>query len=150
MSEQSESRPKLGPTDRSLPIALLRARETVMGPVRDMLSRSQISEQKWRILRVLAEAGPMEQSAIAAQACLLLPSLTRLLKSMEEEALITRETGAQDKRKSIVSIAPAGLAIITEHACESRGLVTNLEQKFGKEDLDALLALLEKLRRTKL
>jgi len=39
----------LGSTDRSLPIALLRARETVMEPVRDMLSESGISEQKWRV-----------------------------------------------------------------------------------------------------
>ncbi len=42
-------------TNRSLPIALLRARETVMGPIRDMLATSGVNEQKWRVLRVLQE-----------------------------------------------------------------------------------------------
>jgi len=33
-------------TPLSLRIALLRARETVMGPIREMLSQSNINEQK--------------------------------------------------------------------------------------------------------
>ena len=44
-------------TNRSLPIALLRARETVMGPVREMLAGTPVNEQKWRVLRVLDESG---------------------------------------------------------------------------------------------
>ena len=68
MSESQNSFPKTG---RSLPIALLRARETVMGPIREMLAESQINEQKWRVLRVLDESGPMEQKAIAEASCLL-------------------------------------------------------------------------------
>ncbi|MEZ5800590.1 MAG: hypothetical protein R3D29_09135, partial [Nitratireductor sp.] len=35
-------RAPFGPTSRSLPIALLRARESVMGPVRVMLQESNI------------------------------------------------------------------------------------------------------------
>ena len=45
-----------------------------MGPIREMLTKSGISEQKWRVLRVLDEMGPVEQTAIAEAACLLLPS----------------------------------------------------------------------------
>ena len=52
-------------TDRSLPIALLRAREAVMEPVRDMLAASGLSEQKWRVLRVVDEAEALEQSRSA-------------------------------------------------------------------------------------
>ena len=48
---------KLRRTSRSLPIALLRARETVMAPIREMLAESDINEQKWRVLRVLDEVG---------------------------------------------------------------------------------------------
>ena len=68
--------PPLRRTARSLPIALLRARERVMGPIREILNESGISEQKFRVLRVVEESGPMEQTALAQQACLLLPSLT--------------------------------------------------------------------------
>ncbi|MCV6603086.1 MAG: hypothetical protein OIF54_16255 [Cohaesibacter sp.] len=37
-------------TSRVLPIALLRARETVMGPIRDMLNENGLTEQGQRLL----------------------------------------------------------------------------------------------------
>jgi len=146
-SETIERAPSsLGPTARSLPIALLRAREAVMEPVREMLGRSHISEQKWRVLRVLEESGPLEQTAISEQACLSLPSLTRILRAMQEDKLVIRHTDKLDRRKSIVSITPAGLSIIDEHAEESFRLFRRLEKEFGKRDMDMLLDLLEKLQ----
>jgi homoprotocatechuate degradation regulator HpaR len=137
-------------TERSLPIALLRARETVMEPVRDMLSRSQISEQKWRVLRVVAESGPMEQTAIAKAACLLLPSLTRITHAMETDGLLLRAPGTKDRRKSIVTITDKGLALIREHAAESNAIFARLEAEFGKDQMENLLDLLEKLQATRL
>ncbi|MCR9055691.1 MAG: hypothetical protein NXI02_00005, partial [Rhodobacteraceae bacterium] len=65
-------------TKRSVPIALIRAREKVMGPIREMLSDCGITEQQWRILRVLEEFGPQDASSLAERACLLLPSQTRI------------------------------------------------------------------------
>lgn len=133
-------------TDRSLPIALLRARETVMLPIREMLSRSNISEQKWRVLRVVSESGPMDQTLIAKRACLLLPSLTRIIKAMEHDGLLVRTPGSDDKRKSMVTITAEGQAIIDTHAVESNLLFQNLQKEFGREDMRTLLDLLEKLQ----
>ena len=132
-------------TDRSLPIALLRARETVMAPIRVMLSHSGISEQKWRVIRVLEEVGPMEQTALAKGACLLLPSLTRMLQSMEEEGLLSRTPDKNDRRKSIVRITAAGRRVLADHAEASAALAAKLEARFGPEKLDQLLDLLEEL-----
>jgi homoprotocatechuate degradation regulator HpaR len=133
-------------TDRSLPIALLRARETVMEPIREMLSQSQISEQKWRVLRVIDEAGPIEQTTIAQRACLLLPSLTRILHAMERDDWITRSPSREDKRKSIVTVTNAGRALIAKHADQSNAVFAKLEAEFGREKLDQLLDLLEDLQ----
>lgn len=132
-------------TDRSLPIALLRARETVMAPVRVMLSESGISEQKWRVIRVLDETGPMEQTALAQAACLLLPSLTRMLRAMEDEGLLTRAADTQDRRKSIVTITEAGRDLLRDHAEASSAIAARLEARFGAEKLEQLLDLLEEL-----
>lgn len=132
-------------TDRSLPIALLRARETVMAPIRVMLSKSGISEQKWRVIRVLAEAGPMEQTALAERACLLLPSLTRMLRAMEGEGLLTRAADENDGRKSIVTVTGKGRQVITDHAAASREIFLDLERRFGAKRLETLLDLLEDL-----
>lgn len=141
-----KSKTKLRSTQRSLPIALLRARETIMDPVRVMLSKSQISEQKWRVLRIIEEAGPIEQTSIAKQACLLLPSLTRLLHALEKDALLIRTPDNVDRRKSIVTITEKGRMLIQRHAVESIALFDDLEAKFGKEKLEDLLDLLEELQ----
>jgi len=143
MSESQNSFPKTG---RSLPIALWRARETVMGPIREMLAESQINEQKRRVLRVLDESGPMEQKAIAEASCLLLPSLTRMLQSMESEGLVGRQSDPADRRKTIVTISDSGRSLIAAHAAESRAILHRLETAFGSEKLEQLLDLLEDLR----
>ncbi len=133
-------------TRRSLPIALLRAREKVMEPIRGMLADSQISEQKWRVLRVVDEAGPMEQTAIAKAACLLLPSLTRIIHALEKDGLLVRKTGARDRRTSIVTITPKGEAFIETHSRHSRAIFENIEAQFGIQKLETLLDLLEELQ----
>jgi len=138
--------PALRQTRRSLPIALLRARETVMEPVREMLANSQISEQKWRILRVVEESGPVEQTVIAEHACLLLPSLTRILRALETENLLTRAASQQDRRKTMVSISEKGRELIARHAAESNAIFATLEAQFGTKKLNTLLDLLEDLQ----
>jgi len=136
-------------TARSLPIALLRARETVMAPVRDMLQGIQLTEQKWRILRVLDELGEVEQTAIAHEACLLLPSLTRILRTMEADGQISRRPDNQDKRRTMVQITGEGRRILEENLAASLAIAKNIETQLGHEKLNNLLDLLEELQAVK-
>ncbi|WP_420395369.1 homoprotocatechuate degradation operon regulator HpaR [Nioella sp.] len=144
-SSDRSHRPEIRRTSRSLPIALLRARETVMGPIREMLAQSGINEQKWRVLRVLDEEGPMEQTALAARACLLLSSLTRILKTMEGEGLLSRKADRADRRKSIVSVTDKGRGLIRTHLPEAEALFAALTARYGAERMEELLDLLEEL-----
>lgn len=139
------NRPEIRRTSRSLPIALLRARETVMGPIREMLAQSGINEQKWRVLRVLDEEGPMEQTALAARACLLLSSLTRILKTMEGEGMLTRASDPDDRRKSIVSVTDKGRGLIRTHLPQAEAIFAALTARYGAERMEELLDLLEEL-----
>lgn len=133
-------------TNRSLPIALLRARETVMGPVREMLSGSPVNEQKWRVLRVLDEGGALDQNTIARRACLLLPSLTRILSAMEADGLVSRRADKGDRRRSIVRIEAAGRKILEDHGTQALALVTDLREKYGDDKFEQLLDMLEDLQ----
>lgn len=133
-------------TKRSLPIALLRARESVMGPIREMLASSGVNEQKWRVLRVLQERGPSELTQLAGEACLLLPSLTRIARTMEEDRLITRTTPEDDRRKTIAAITPKGEALIRAHSAESAQIFARIERDFGSQRLEDLLDMLEALQ----
>jgi homoprotocatechuate degradation regulator HpaR len=130
-----------------LPIALLRAREKVMGPIRAMLANAGVTEQQWRVLRVLNERGPLDPTEIADRSCLLLPSLTRILQTLESKGLVTREAHPTDRRRLVITITDGGRSLIEANLHESQRLNAWLKDTFGEEKLGHLLDLLNELDR---
>jgi homoprotocatechuate degradation regulator HpaR len=130
-------------TRRSLPMALLRARETVMGHFRPMLERYDVTEQQWRVLRIVAENQRLDASDVAERAAILAPSLTRIIRALEQRKLIRRRQDTQDRRRVMLEIAPAGLALITKAVPESLAAHKAVEDRFGKECVEQLLDLLD-------
>src|SRR5690242_16465943 len=104
------------PFSESLPMALLRAREAVMRLFRPGLRKRGVTEQQWRILRALAHAGPLEITELAQATFLLAPSLSRILPQLERRSLISRRQVDSDLRRSVISLEPQGLRIISSHA----------------------------------
>ncbi|MFM2282244.1 MAG: homoprotocatechuate degradation operon regulator HpaR [Pseudomonadota bacterium] len=132
-------------TRRSLPIALLKAREAVMSHFRPMLSAHDITEQQWRVIRLLAEQETVDASEMADKAFILAPSLTRIIRSLEERGIIAKLKDENDGRRVLLKITPAGMAIINEVAPESRLIYDRLEKQFGREKIDLLLDLLDEV-----
>ncbi|WP_077963353.1 homoprotocatechuate degradation operon regulator HpaR [Ensifer adhaerens] len=132
-------------TRRSLPIALLRAREAVMAHFRPMLARHDITEQQWRVIRILAEAGRVDASEMADKAFILAPSLTRIIRSLEERGLITKHKDADDGRRVLLEIAPEGMRVIADVSPESRAIYEELETRYGRERVEVLLDMLDEL-----
>ena len=121
-----------------------------MGPMRSILIDSGLNEQKWRVLRVLLEQGPMELTPLAEEACLLLPSLTRMVPPMEADGLVTRTTPPEDRRKVLLEITGKGVATVQSHLPEVHAVYAELERRFGHEKLEQLLDLLEDIRKVEL
>ncbi|MHA6266639.1 homoprotocatechuate degradation operon regulator HpaR [uncultured Aliiroseovarius sp.] len=136
---------RLPTTRRSLPIALMRARENVMGPVREMLADTGITEQQWRILRVLSEHGAQDATHLSERTCLLLPSLTRIIQTMVAKGLVTRTPDASDRRRQTLAITPVGQQIIDDNLEHAARIADGYVQKLGKDRYEALLDLLETL-----
>lgn len=132
-------------TQRSLPIALLRAREAIMVRFRPVLAAHDITEQQWRVIRILCETGPLDASEVAGRACVLAPSLTRIVKALEDRGLIVRERDEADGRRVLLSITPAGEDLIGRVAPASRTIYAEIESRYGRERLDTLLDLLRDL-----
>ncbi|MFK7854708.1 MAG: homoprotocatechuate degradation operon regulator HpaR [Granulosicoccus sp.] len=139
----------LPPTNESLPIVLLRAREVVMAPIRNMLLQSDVTEQQWRILRVLSEYGPMDASSVAERACLLVPSLTRIATNMRERGLITQAQAQNDRRRQTLSITAAGQRIIDENQSAAHEIVQKYKTRLGEKNYQQLLRLLAQLSQEK-
>lgn len=135
----------LPPTTRSLPIAMIRARERIMAPIRDMLAETGITEQQWRVLRVLAEHGPQDASDLADKASLLAPSLTRILKTLSTREFISRTQDTDDRRRQLVAISETGQKIIDDNAAEAAQIVAQFKTALGVQNYELLLDLLDQL-----
>jgi len=132
-------------TRRSLPIALLRAREAVMARFRPVLQSQDVTEQQWRVIRVLAEQSPLDATELADRACILAPSLTRIIRSLEERGLILRERDQGDGRRILLSLSEKGLEIIYNVSPASRAVYADLEERYGRDRIEALLEMLSDL-----
>ena len=129
-------------TDRALPLALLRARETVMYPIRGLLKRHDITDQQWRVLRVLHENGSLDAKELAKSACVLAPSLTRIIKNLEERGFLTRCVDGKDGRRVLLEISALGQSLIESVTPDVQEIYCQFEDKYGKQKMRDLLDLL--------
>ena len=132
---------------RNLPRLLLQAREAVMGHTRPSLRQHGLSDQQWRVLRVLGEhagePGGIETGRVAREAFLLGPSLTGVLTRMERDGLLARSRCPQDARRSVVRATAAGLAKVQALSESIEAHYAWMEAQLGKDALQALYTLLD-------
>lgn len=136
-------------THRNLPRLLLQAREAVMQNARPRLREHGLSDQQWRVLRVLGEhardlAG-VETGRIAREAFLLGPSLTGVLARMERDGLIARERCSLDARRTVVRATPKGLKLVRKLSASIEAHYSRLEERLSKARLAQLYGLLDEV-----
>ncbi|MEN3148895.1 homoprotocatechuate degradation operon regulator HpaR [Neorhizobium sp. IRAMC:178] len=144
--DQDKHHPRLlRSTRQALPIALLKAREAVMGHFRPMLAQHNVTEQQWRVLRFLSERGQIDATELAQGAALLAPSLTRMIKALEDRNLIRTTRDTSDGRRVLVAIDDPGVKLLEEVRPESIKIYEDLEQRIGRDKIEALVALLNEV-----
>ena len=132
-------------THRNLPRLLLQAREAVMVHTRPALREHALSDQQWRVLRVLGEHGTVETGRVAREAFILGPSLTGVLSRMERDGLISRERDANDQRRSVVKATGKGKLLVRKLSLTIEAHYQQMEAVLGKQKLAQLYTLLDAL-----
>ena len=132
-------------THRNLPRLLLQAREAVMAHTRPSLREHELSDQQWRVLRVLGEHGAVETGRVAREAFILGPSLTGVLARMERDGLITRSRDPEDQRCTVIEATPHGRKLVKRLSVSIEAHYKWMEESLGKEKLTHLYALLDEL-----
>jgi homoprotocatechuate degradation regulator HpaR len=141
----SATRVRLREFSRSLPMALLRAREAVMRHFRPSLRAFDMTEQQWRVLRTLSAIPEIEVTELANATFLLAPSLSRILRDLQERGLTQRRSCDRDMRLALLSITPAGLQLIEEAGVYSEQIYAEMNRRFGAARLADLMDLLREL-----
>jgi homoprotocatechuate degradation regulator HpaR len=114
-----------------------------MGHFRPNLREHGLTDQQWRVLRVLGERGATDAGTIAAEAYLLGPSLTGVLVRMERDGLVKRSRDAADARRTRVLATAKGKRLVQKLAESIEAHYAAMEQALGKAQLAQLYGLLD-------
>jgi homoprotocatechuate degradation regulator HpaR len=131
--------------ERSLTVALLRAREVTMRRFKGFADAYELTLPQWRVMRALADGEPLDASTLCQRCVILPPSLTRILRSLCERGLIV-SVPSSDARRHMVTLTPKGQALFDSLVIQSEGTRREIEEAFGVERMHLLLDLLNDLR----
>ncbi len=133
------------PLRQSLPLKLLKAREAVMDRFRPHLHQANVTEQQWRVIRALAENDTLDAGKLARMVTLRMPSLSRILRDLEQRGLITKQRSHDDRRLVTASITRSGRRLFNKMSQESEVIYAQIVEDLGEDYFLDLMARLDEV-----
>ena len=133
------------PKHVSLNITLIQAREALMTNFRPLLNDAGITDQQWRIIRLLAENGTLDFQDLANQACILRPSLTGILTRLEKVGYVVRLKPSNDQRRVYLKLTGEGEKLHRTTCDQVDARYDVIESVLSKDKLKQLQSLLGEL-----
>ena len=135
--------------DNSIPLKLLKAREATMSFFRPILQEISLTEQQWRVIRALNEFGALESKQLAECCCILSPSLTGIIKRLEQQNYIQRCKSSEDQRRVMLSLTDHAKQIFEEVSPRLEERYQLMTAQFSEKKMQQLQALLADLAKIK-
>ncbi len=106
-----------------------------------------ITRRQYNVLRILKGVYPggHPRDEIASRVLEQSPDITRILDRLENQKLITRVQGENDKRESLTKITQKGIALVDKAAHVVIEFSNNIQKKLTHEGCKKLSELCEKL-----
>lgn len=139
-----------GPTtmrgfESSLPIALLRARQATAHKFKPHTDAAGLTQPQWRVIRALAAGEPLDVATLATRCVLMQPSVSRLLKGLQDRGLIGTVAG-RDARRRMLALTGEGQRLFDRIALISEAVYRDIEAVYGRDELKQLVTMLQRLR----
>jgi DNA-binding MarR family transcriptional regulator len=109
-------------------------------------SGTALSPSLTAALATIERHGPLTPSELAARERVQRPTVTRLVFRLEEAALVTRAADPADRRSSLITVTPAGRALLAAACTRKDAFLSERIDALGPEDratLERAAALLE-------
>lgn len=136
---------KLPRFEQSLAAIIISAKESVIAPMRPKLREHDITEPQWRVMRVLNDRGATDATCLSDVSLLHGPSVTRILKDLEERKLVVRAPDAHDRRRTLLTLTPAGRDIVRTISKDVVRIMREYSERFGAQRLERLITELRAL-----
>lgn len=118
MGRESTPGGSAGAVSREEAAEIRRAVTRIAGRMRASRSAGALSSNKVGVLGRLLRAGPSTPGALAAAERQQPQSLTRVFADLERDGLVHRSRDERDGRQSVLTLTPAGRAVLLADAAE--------------------------------
>ena len=122
----------------SLPMLLYGALDTVMPPFRTIFKQYGLTEQQWRVLRVLWEGDGIGTRELSRLTLISPPSLVGVVDRMIAMELITRERSVADRRAVHIELTASGRMLQREVMPQVEAAYAELQGAVAPDLWDAL------------
>ena len=130
---------------RSLPMMLYRALDAVMPRFRKIFNDFGLTEQQWRVLRVLWEGDDITIRQLAEVTLIPAPSLVGIVDRLERDGLVTRQRLTTDRRKVNVAVTQAGAELEDKIMPRVASAYVELKQSVDAETWSQVLVGLQRI-----
>jgi homoprotocatechuate degradation regulator HpaR len=128
---------------QSLPMMLYRALDTVMPRFRKIFNEFGLTEQQWRILRVLWEHGEVAFNQLSAATLIPAPSLVGVVDRLTKNGLVERVRSDVDRRKVSVIATRAGMDLESKVSPRVNAAYAELRGAMDAQEWQQLIDALE-------
>ncbi len=133
----------------SLPLQLIRARDIAMEYFRPVLTSNDLTEQQWRVMRVLDTKGEIDFKTLSQESCILSPSLTGIINRLEKLEYVGKKKCEHDGRKSYIYLTDKAVRLVETLRPQIEEQYIALKKRMGEERYDQLSELLNEMIQTK-
>lgn len=130
---------------QSLPMVLHGVLDEVMPAYRQLFNAHGLTEQQWRVLRVLWQQPSLSSIEISRQTLIQPNSLVGLLERLEKRGYVARVRSMADRRIVYATLTPAGRALGTAIAPELHEIHNMIDARLSTDEWSQLLHLLGKV-----
>lgn len=130
---------------RSLPMMLYRTLDAVMPRFRKIFNDFGLTEQQWRVLRVLWETDDVTIKDLADLTLIAAPSLVGIVDRLERDGLVTRQRSTSDRRKVNVHVTTAGAELEDQIMPRVASAYVELKQSVDAETWSQVLVGLQRI-----
>jgi homoprotocatechuate degradation regulator HpaR len=130
---------------------LHRALDGIMPGYRDLFARYNLTEQQWRVMRVLWSEKKVTSAELSARTLLPAPSLVGIVDRLEKKHLVSRLRSVEDRRAVYILATDKGRALeaevtpkVSEIDQRLRASVTQREWAAMEQTLDKISKKLNK------
>ena len=118
---------------------LYRALDAVMPRFRQIFKEYGVTEQQWRVLRVLSEVDALPLGELAAATLIPAPSLVGVVDRLQTARLVERRPAAGDRRVVLVHLTQVGQERLDRLLPQVATTYATLKLSLPSEDWERLL-----------